>query len=186
MVAQQQARHGRTKSARPHPRRDSRSGLGAIATADLMARWRQPIKTPAKGGHRSAEARQPLGGRERSERRRSRRGKGAPRDHEHGELGPRASQRDSRCAPAKGAEEAATEVTSAGGSPRQTKPHQRWSRSGSDNTTESQKHGATPTRRAIVGLSARVPLRQRAQVKRRALPEPWSEQAAPDPQGIMA
>ena len=29
-------------------------------------------------------------------------------------------------------------------------------------------------------------MRQRAQVKRRALPEPWSEQAAPEPQGIKA
>ena len=44
----------------------------------------------------------------------------------------------------------------------------------------------THSRRAIVGRSARVPLRQRAQVKRRALPEPWSEQAAPEPQGVMA
>lgn len=116
--APQEARHGRIQSARPHPRRDSRSGLGAIATADLLARWRQPIKTPAKGGHRSPEARQPLGGRERSKRGRSRRGNGAPRDHEHGELGPRASQRDSRCAPAKGAVQAAAELTPAGGSPR--------------------------------------------------------------------
>jgi hypothetical protein len=101
-------------------------------------------------------------------------------------LGPRASQRDSRCAPFKGAEETATELTSAGGSPRQTRTHQRWSRSGSDDTTDSQKHGATPSHRAIVGRSARVPLRQRAQVKRRALPEPWSEQAAPEPQGMKA
>lgn len=85
---------------RPHPRGGRRSGLGAIATADVKARWRQPKKTPAAGGYRSPEARQPLGGRERSKRGRSRRGKGAPRDHEHGELGPRASQRDSRCAPA--------------------------------------------------------------------------------------
>lgn len=111
LVAQQQARHGRIQSARPHPLRGSRSGLGAIATADVKARWRQPKKTPAKGGHRSPEARQPLGGRERSKRGRSWRGKGAPRDHEHGELGPRASQRDSRCAPAKGAVQAATELT---------------------------------------------------------------------------
>lgn len=31
-----------------------------------------------------------------------------------------------------------------------------------------------------------VPLRQRAQVKRRAQPEPWSEQAAPEPHCISA
>ena len=101
-------------------------------------------------------------------------------------MGPRASQRDSRCAPAKGAVQAATELTPAGGSPRQTKPHHDGRGAAATTPTDSHKHGATPTRRAIVGQSVRVPLRQRAQVKRRALPEPWSEQAAPEPQSIMA
>lgn len=163
-----------------------RSGLGAIATADLLARWRQPRKTPAKGGHRSAEARQTLGGRERSERRRSRRGNGAPRDHEHGELGPRASQRDSCCAPAKGAVEAASELTKRTAVQDRLSPIHDGRGAAATTPTDSQKHGATPSRRAIVGRSARVPLRQRAQVKRRATPEPWSEQAAPEPQGIKA
>lgn len=78
MGALQQARHGRIKSARPHPHGGMRSGLGAIATADLLARWRQPRKTPAAGGYRSPEARQPLGGRERSERGKRSGERGAP------------------------------------------------------------------------------------------------------------
>lgn len=138
----------------PHLLGGRRSGLGAIATADVKARWRQPKKTPAAGGHRSPVARQPLGGRERSKRGRSGRGNGAPRDHEHGELGPRASQRDSRCAPAKGAVQAAAELTPAGGSPRQTKPHHDGRGAAATTPTDSHKHGATPTRRAIVGQSS--------------------------------
>ena len=62
----------------PHPRGGRRSGLGAIATAAILERWRQPIKTPAKGGHHSPVARQTLGGRERSERGKRSRGRGAP------------------------------------------------------------------------------------------------------------
>ena len=99
--APHETRHGRVKSARPHPLRGRRSGLGAIATADLMERWRQPKKKPAAGGYRSPEARQPHGGRERSERGKRSRGRGAPRARRGRGAGAPPTHRASRCAPAR-------------------------------------------------------------------------------------
>lgn len=58
--------------------KSSRSGQGAIAPTALLAVSRQPIKKAPEGRYRSAVARQTLGGRERSERRKRSRGRGAP------------------------------------------------------------------------------------------------------------
>ena len=87
------------QSDRPQQEPDRCSRHGAIATTAIVAAERQPTKTPAAGWNLCAEAARTVGRSERSGEPRSGRGHGAPRDHEHGELGPRASQRDSRCAP---------------------------------------------------------------------------------------
>ena len=109
--AQMEPRAGRMHSARRSSPPARQSGLYAPAPPAIIAVERQPTKTAAVGCDLCAKAPSTVEGRERSERPRSSRGTGAPRDHEGARRG-RApeSARQSLCA-RQGAVETAARLT---------------------------------------------------------------------------